>query len=173
VNSTGIWKLDGLRNLVSKGLIKEYKPEITSFMDDETQYKRDTEGKITIAEEIGDMLGMLKGSKYVTQRQTEEYFGQKLKVKYEILENGEVKFTGYPEGVAKAWLLIREFCFLGAEEGKKREREARKEVVKSKPARIPKSCPHYDPRTKKCGWANSVRNRGRTACRYCFRNDSR
>ena len=173
VNSTGIWKLDGLRNLVSKGLIKEYKPEITSFMDDETQYKRDTEGKITIAEEIGDMLGMLKGSKYITQRQTEEYLGQKLKVKYEILENGEVKFTGYPEGVAKAWLLIREFCFLGAEEGKKREREARKEVVKSKPARIPKSCPHYDPRTKKCGWANSVKNRGRTACRYCFRNDSR
>ena len=130
VRCTGIRKLDGLRNLASKGLIKEYKPEITSFMDDETQYKRDTEGKITIAEEIGNMLGMLKGSNHVTQRQTEEYLGQKLKVKYEILENGEVQFTGYPEGVAKAWLLIREFCFLGAEEGKKREREKKKRLCK-------------------------------------------
>ena len=178
VNTTGIWKLDGLRNLVSKGLIKEYKPEITAFIDDETKYKRDTDGKITIAEEVGNMLGMLKGSKYVTQRQTEEYLGQKLKVKYEILEIGEVKFTGYPEGVAKAWLLIREFCFLGAEEGRKREREARiererrAEVVKNKPARNTRSCPHYDPKTNKCGWANSFKNRGRTACRYC-RNDSR
>lgn len=178
VNTTGIWKLDGLRNLVSKGLIKEYKPEITAFIDDETKYKRDTDGKITIAEEISSMLGMLKGSKYVTQRQTEEYLGQKLKVKYEILEIGEAKFTGYPEGVAKAWLLIREFCFLGAEEGRKREREARiererrAEVVKNKPARNTRSCPHYNPRTNKCGWANSFKNRGRTACRYC-RKDSR
>lgn len=60
VNTTDIWKLDGLRNLVSKGLIKEYKPEITAFIDDETKYKRDTDGKITIAEEIGSMVGMLK-----------------------------------------------------------------------------------------------------------------
>ena len=47
-----------------------------------------------------------------------------------------------------------------------------KEVVKNKPARNTRSCPHYDPRTNKCGWANSFKNRGRTACRYC-RNDSR
>ncbi|CAL6287995.1 unnamed protein product [Bathycoccus prasinos] len=46
-----------------------------------------------------------------------------------------------------------------------------KEVVKNKPARNTRSCPHYDPRTNKCGWANSFKNRGRTACRYC-RNDS-
>ena len=135
--------------------------------------------KSTIAEEVGNMLGMLKGSKYVTQRQTEEYLGQKPKVKYEILEIGEVKFTGYPEGVAKAWLLIREFCFLGAEEGRKREREARiererrAEVVKTKPARNTRSRSHYDPKTNKtCLGVDPLHAPSISPVEHC-RNDSR